>query len=311
MKSDVAAPAGAFSSVPTPRTAVITPYYKEDEFQLRRCIDSVKAQTYPTDHYVVADGFPQDWIDATGVHHIPMRQGARNFGNTPRSIGGLAALAQNYDAICFIDADNWIDPDHVETCFRAARAAKNVDYVIAGRRFVRMDGSALDYDDEPSDIHVDTNCFFLLPTAFRMTPLWGLTPNELTIICDRIFYLGLRAAGLRHVETDKITVNYLATHKHFFQIIGEEVPPYAKELDHSEMCAWIEGLSEEEQDMLARRMGFTVDIRPGVKNGFVVDGAPLSDSAPFGTSFRISIDPAIARARRTVEEPESIAAAAE
>lgn len=311
MKPDAASPKGVQSPARPKRAAVITPYYREDAFQLRRCIDSVKAQTVPTDHYVVADGHPQDWIEGTGVQHIALRRGSRNFGNTPRSIGALAAMAHDYDAICFIDADNWIDPDHVETCFAAASAAKGADYVIARRRFVRMDGSALDYDDEPSDMHVDTNCFFLLPSAFRMAPLWALTPNELTIICDRIFYLGLRSAGLKAVETDKITVNYLATHKHFFQHLGEEVPPYAKELDHSDMCAWIESLSEEEQDMLARRMGFTVDIKPGIKNGFVVEGGPLTDTAPFGTSFRIGVDPAIARAGKPVDCKDEVVAAAQ
>jgi hypothetical protein len=43
--------------------AVITRYYKEERRVLERCIDSVRKQTFRTDHFLVADGFPQDWID--------------------------------------------------------------------------------------------------------------------------------------------------------------------------------------------------------------------------------------------------------
>jgi len=48
----------------TKRPIVITPYYKEDPALLRRCMDSVRAQTVPAEHFLVADGHPQDWIDS-------------------------------------------------------------------------------------------------------------------------------------------------------------------------------------------------------------------------------------------------------
>ena len=44
------------------RYIIITPYAREDQALLERCIDSVRRQTVRTDHFLVADGYPQEWI---------------------------------------------------------------------------------------------------------------------------------------------------------------------------------------------------------------------------------------------------------
>jgi cellulose synthase/poly-beta-1,6-N-acetylglucosamine synthase-like glycosyltransferase len=50
----------------TVRYAIITPYYKEERRLIERCMASVRKQTVPTDHFLIADGHPQDWIDGAG-----------------------------------------------------------------------------------------------------------------------------------------------------------------------------------------------------------------------------------------------------
>src|SRR6185437_7277399 len=72
--------------VDTKRPIVITPYYKEDPSLLRRCMESVRNQTVPTEHFMVADGHPQDWIDAEPVRHLKLDRSHRDYGNTPRGI---------------------------------------------------------------------------------------------------------------------------------------------------------------------------------------------------------------------------------
>ena len=44
------------------RVAVITPYYREPLTMLRQCHDSVRTQTYPCTHFLIADGHPQEEI---------------------------------------------------------------------------------------------------------------------------------------------------------------------------------------------------------------------------------------------------------
>ena len=95
------------------RVAVVTPYYKEPRGWIERCIASVAAQTHACDHFLVADGHAQDWIDGAGVRHLRLDRGHGDYGNTPRALGALLAVSEGYDAIAFLDADNWYAPEHV------------------------------------------------------------------------------------------------------------------------------------------------------------------------------------------------------
>ena len=87
------------------RIAIITPYYKEPTEVLRRCHDSVKAQTYPATHFMLADGHPNPEVDNWDVVHIKLPAHGDSC-DTPRAIGALSASAQGFDAISLLDADN-------------------------------------------------------------------------------------------------------------------------------------------------------------------------------------------------------------
>jgi cellulose synthase/poly-beta-1,6-N-acetylglucosamine synthase-like glycosyltransferase len=103
------------------KVAVITPYYKESRAWLERCLDSVAAQSHPCTHIVVADGHPQDWIDERPVRHLRLDRPHADYGDTPRALGGLMAANEGFDAICFLDADNWYGRHHVLSCLRLAQ----------------------------------------------------------------------------------------------------------------------------------------------------------------------------------------------
>lgn len=246
------------------KVAVVTPYFREDIDILTRCLRSVKGQTVECDHFVVADGFPQDWVDLTQVKHIKLDRSHNNFGNTPRCIGAMLAASRDYDAITFLDADNWYDRDHVETCCRAAAIAPNLDFIAARRRFMRVDQSILPWPEEPTDQLIDTNCFFLLKSSFHMIPLWGLTPTPLTMYCDRVFLAGLQNAKMNYISTDKITVNYLCTWQNVYKSLGEAIPDFAKALDEKAFLTWIASLSPDAQEIITRRLGFSINAEPNV-----------------------------------------------
>src|SRR5690348_4286605 len=109
------------------RYAVVTPYYKEERWLLERCMNSVRTQSLPADHFLVADGFPQDWLDHEPVRHIRLDRNHRDFGNTPRGIGALVAIGEGYDGIALLDADNWFESHHIEECV-AASGRSECDY---------------------------------------------------------------------------------------------------------------------------------------------------------------------------------------
>ena len=96
-------------SAPIKKIAVITPYYKEPDAELQRCMDSVRIRAtratiswYQMVSQTTQCGVPE-------VVHIELGSSHADNGNTPRYAGGLVALAQGYDGIAYLDADNWFE----------------------------------------------------------------------------------------------------------------------------------------------------------------------------------------------------------
>ena len=239
------------------KVAIVTPYYKEDRRTIERCIASVRAQTVPTTHLLVADGHAQGWIDEQpGLRHLKLDQAHADYGNTPRSVGGILAASEGFDAIGFLDADNWLAPDHVESCLRAAAAAPDeIDYIVARRHLVRDDGSVLPTTtvDDADGSHVDTNCYLLLPGAFHTLGQWGVMPKPLSAVGDRVYLKALRDQALRSVTVDHPTVNYLCTWAHVFEGIGEPAPDYAKsKIDMRPTVEWWHSLDRRDRNIVNR-----------------------------------------------------------
>ena len=124
------------------QVAVVTPYYKEPDETLERCLASVRRQTHPATHILVADGYPREFIDRAGVRHLRLDRSHGDAGNAARGLGALLAVAEEFEAIAFLDADNWFDESHVATCLATARKASDQpDFVVARRRLMRPDAS--------------------------------------------------------------------------------------------------------------------------------------------------------------------------
>ncbi len=211
-----------------------------------------RRQTVSADHILVSDGFAQDWLDGASVNHLRLGQCHADFGNTPRGLGALLAIAQHYDAIGFLDADNWFDEDHIEACVEAAARIPDADAVIARRRFVRYDGSVMNVPDEPD--HVDTSCFWLCEGSLHLAHFW-LMPVELAPICDRVFYAMIKARNLKLEHVLKPTVNFTCQYAALYRALGEAPPPGAKpNVDVRSICEWLTGLSERKRRLRGTAM---------------------------------------------------------
>jgi predicted O-linked N-acetylglucosamine transferase (SPINDLY family) len=182
------------------KVAVVTPYFRVPEDKFRRCCASVAAQTITCDHIVVADGEPQILPEGFELIHMVLPANVGNSGATPRGFGGQYAFAQGYDAVAFLDADNWYEPRHVELAVQALEADL-LDVVYTRRNIVFEDGEVLGVDD-PQDTqggHVDTNCYVVSKRAAFLMGFMALYPREFGAGEDRyikkiIVALGLRAA---------------------------------------------------------------------------------------------------------------------
>ena len=99
--------------------AVITPYYKEHEDELRHACQSVVWQDLKAAHIMIADGHPNPNVAGWGYEHIVLPSAHRDAGNFARGVGVLHAFQSGADYVCFLDADNWLESNHVSSLCRA------------------------------------------------------------------------------------------------------------------------------------------------------------------------------------------------
>jgi glycosyltransferase involved in cell wall biosynthesis len=237
--------------------AIVTPYFRESPSILRRCIDSVRNQTIQVEHFLIADGVPQGLAPQANVRHVLLDQSHSDYGGTPRAIGCLMAISEGFRGIGLLDADNWLEPDHVERCLQAAASAglDKCDYVVAGMTLRRPDETAIEIPLEPIEAHVDTSRFFFLPGSFHMLPLWGTMPKEVSTVGDRFFYLAIKAEGLIRAVSVAETVNYTCLWETIYRILGETPPMDAKpNAGGKQIEQWKASLNPREKEIARRLM---------------------------------------------------------
>jgi glycosyltransferase involved in cell wall biosynthesis len=176
---------------------------------LRRCVESVREQDFPdVRHLVVVDG-PRfaasagealDGVDRDErleVLVLPRNTGhSKHYGY--RIYGALPLLVDD-DIVCFLDEDNWFDPDHLRSAVDALRCT-GAEWAYSLRRICTERGEPICEDDSDSlgywpklatlldedelsrtemDLHarypnlVDSSCYILpRPIACAVAPLW-------------------------------------------------------------------------------------------------------------------------------------------
>lgn len=210
------------------KVAVVTPYYNEDLATLRRCHDSVVAQTYPCTHIVVADGHPRDEIGGWNAQHMRLPVAHGDYGNTPRGLGGISALNQGFDAVAFLDADNWYADDHIESLVDLTRQ-DNLAVAFSDRHIVLSTGELCNFvdRDEHERRHVDTSCYFITSKAAFLIPIWPMMDRVFSSTCDRAMFKILKERKVSHGWTNRRTLFYESRWIAHFEAMGKEPPPDA------------------------------------------------------------------------------------
>lgn len=203
------------------RVAVVTPYHQETLPVLERACRSVAGQRLACTHVRVADGFPRpELADWPGVDLALPRAHGDN-GNTPRHYGAMWAAANGFDAVAFLDADNWYDPEHIAGLV-ALHRQHDAPVVSARRRIWSVDGRLLLPEGEPPDGagHNDTSTLLLTRAAFPLLDLWQEMPQAFSPICDTVFFYAALYRGYGHVWTSAVTVNFQSHYKnHYFRAL--------------------------------------------------------------------------------------------
>jgi glycosyltransferase involved in cell wall biosynthesis len=157
------------------RVAIVTPTIGSEH--LLKCLNSVQEQTY-TDlvHYLFVDGEQFDASVTEKLEKVVLKNkistiklqenvGKEWYGHRVYS---ACSFLVNADIICYLDEDNWFDPDHVESLVKTIEKGK--DWAFSLRKIYDKDGNYI-CDDNCESLgkwpvyfneevyHIDTSCF--------------------------------------------------------------------------------------------------------------------------------------------------------
>lgn len=196
-----------------------------------QCQRSVIAQTLPCTHILVNDGGDPPLVNGSAsaqVIHLPRPH--QDVGNAARAIGSVTAICQGFDALAYLDADNWYEPTHLETLAVLHRAT-GADVCSSTRNIYHPHGTLLGRCPEiDGESFVDTNCLFLTSTAFPAIASWYLVPSGQSLMGDRFVWNTIKNMNLRRAHTGLPTVAYRTRYRFHFDYFGAAAPAGAKEL---------------------------------------------------------------------------------
>jgi len=188
---------------------------------LKQNLQSVINQTYKNvQHLIVVDGQHHKenalkYLVKQDVIVLPYATGIQQY-NGHRIYGGCTYFAEG-DYIMFLDEDNWLEPNHVESLIEISD--KN-SFSCSLRKIVSQEGSYICNDDCENlgnwqsvlgDYFVDVNCFFLPKLlALQLSPLWykRARHSDDQPEVDRALTSALKDNNIRCNVSGKYTVNY-------------------------------------------------------------------------------------------------------
>jgi len=209
--------------------AVVTPHYKEPQDWFQKCLDSVRDQTYPCTHIIVNDGANRGPGNSESVQVLDLPVSHGDFGDAARTIGSVSAVVQGFDAIAWLDGDNWYAPEHVESLV-SLHNQTGAAIVMSDRTLHHMDGSVLGPCPESDGItFFDTSTYLVTRSAFRIIADWFLMDPKYHPISDRIILERIKELGMSHAGTGLKTLSYRTPYKCHYDYYGAIAPPGAKD----------------------------------------------------------------------------------
>jgi hypothetical protein len=205
---------------------------------------------------MVADGRPNPDVNGWAVEHIVLPRSHKDYGNTPRSLGSISALNLGYDAVAFLDADNWFAPDHVESLVAACRNT-GAPVSISERVIVVGSGQELpeDLTEGSAAAHIDTSTLLVTAGAAFLLPVWAMMDRSLTVVGDRVFAGVMQIKRVPIARTGRRTLFYHSDWASDYEALGLPVPAGAKRIAPGQAGA---GYDEVRN---TARLGFPLNLR--------------------------------------------------
>ena len=199
------------------KVAVVTPTIASEH--LAKCIDSVDKQTYENIvHYIFIDGCqyePKAREMLVGSSKTRMIELEENVGKGwyGHRVYAACSFLVNADVICYLDEDNFFEPNHIETVVKKLQEGN--DWVYSLRNIHDKEGKFLCEDNCESlgkwpvyfnsEVHhIDTSCFAVRrDVAVRIGHAWYGQWGA-----DRQFFGALKNHFPKYSCTNQYTTNY-------------------------------------------------------------------------------------------------------
>ena len=199
------------------KVAVVTPTIASEH--LKKCIDSVDKQTYEDIvHYIFIDGCQYEpkareiLVGSSKTRMIELEENVGKGWYGHRAYAACSFLV-NADVICYLDEDNFFEPNHIETVVKKLQEGN--DWVYSLRNIHDKDGKFLCEDNceslgkwpvyfNPEVHHIDTSCFAIrrdiaVHIGHSWYGKWG---------ADRQFFSALKKYFPKYDCTNQYTTNY-------------------------------------------------------------------------------------------------------
>jgi glycosyltransferase involved in cell wall biosynthesis len=199
------------------KVAIVTPTIASEH--LEKCIDSVDKQTYEDIvHYIFIDGCqyePKAREILVGSSKTRMIELEENVGKGwyGHRVYAACSFLINADVICYLDEDNFFEPNHIETVVKKLQEGN--DWVYSLRNIHDKEGKFLCEDNceslgkwpvyfNPEVHHIDTSCFAVRrDVAVRIGHAWYGQWGA-----DRQFFGALKTHFPKYSCTNQYTTNY-------------------------------------------------------------------------------------------------------
>ena len=206
--------------------------------ELALAIKSVQNQTYPCKHYVFVDGnifwdkakpILEQFPDVIPIY-LPMNTGKNGILNG--AINAAAAFLVEEDIICYLDDDNQLREDHVESLVNVIEQGADFAYSLRAFydsnhqficrddceslgnwkpkenvlvRFIMKNGQQIGcFINNKTKKHIDTNCYAIPREIAQKTAHAWYTP----FLGDQKFFSALNQSELKGQTSGKYTVKY-------------------------------------------------------------------------------------------------------
>jgi glycosyltransferase involved in cell wall biosynthesis len=204
------------------KVAVVTPTIGTKHF--RECLKSVQNQTYENlTHYIFFDGenvsrsenCEKAFFEESGLRPIRTIEMEENIGKGwyGHRVYAACSFLVNADVICYLDEDNWIEPNHVESIVNKIKEGN--DWVFSFRKIVDQHGKFICEDNceslgkwpvyfDDKVFHIDTSCYgvrrdIAVHVGHAWYGQWG---------ADRQFFGTIKNYFDKWDTTGEFTVNY-------------------------------------------------------------------------------------------------------